>query len=301
MKFALKESGGAENIRLRRAHLPYLLILPSMIVLLIVSIYPLIYAIFLSFHSLVLTKSSAGQFIGVSNYVALIHNPRFWISLKHTLFFASTSVGVSFILGFTLALLLNQSIKGKSIYRVILMVPMVLPPIVIGFGFRFMYNYDFGIFNYFLGAIGLPKYPFLAMPATALSSIIVADIWQWTPFMTLVLLAGLETVPLDLYEAGRIDGASTWQLFRHVTLPTIRPVMLVAVLIRTMDALREFDKIFIMTRGGPGEASETLNLYAWKSGFSWFRVSESTTIAIVMLVLIIGLSQLFIKAIGRKG
>jgi multiple sugar transport system permease protein len=204
-------------------------------------------------------------------------------------------VGTSFILGLSVALLLNKNIKGKFIYRSLLIIPMVLPPIVIGFTFRFMYNYDFGVLNYFLDIIGLSRVTFLASTKTALPSIVIADIWQWTPFMILVFLSALEVIPEELYEAAKIDGASKQKIFVYITLPLMKPVVVIALLIRIMDSFRAFDKIFIMTRGGPGESSQTLSLYIWKKGLSFFQISEAIAMSIILLIIILLLSKLFIR------
>jgi multiple sugar transport system permease protein len=289
-----------QNNRLRKRAEPYLLLMPAMVFLGIMSIVPLLYSILLSLRSLVLTRPQTDTFVGFENYISLLNDAKFWLALGRTGYYVLTSVAVSFLLGLGIALLLNIDIKGKFIYRSLLIIPMALPPIVTGFTFRFMYNFDFGIINHFLETIGLAKVPFLATSATSLSSVAVADIWHWTPFMVLVLLAGLEVIPESLYEAGRIDGATKPQLFFHITLPFIRPVILVALLIRMMDAFREFDKIFIMTRGGPGESSETLSLYVWKKGLSFFEISQATAMSIVLLVIILLCSRLLVLVLQKE-
>jgi multiple sugar transport system permease protein len=291
-----------ENTRIKtfRNAEPYLLLLPSMSVLIIMSVIPLLYAIILSLRSVILTRPQADTFVGFSNYIKIFNDEKFWMALARTLYYVSVSVCTTFILGMSIALLLNRDIRGKFVYRSLLIIPMILPPIVIGFTFRFMYNYDFGIINYFLKTAGFPKIPFLATSTTALPSVILTDIWQWTPFMILVLLSGLEVIPESLYEAGKIDGASKTQLFFKITLPMIRPVIIIAILIRIMDAFREFDKIFIMTRGGPGESSETLSLYIWRKGLSFFEISDATAMAIVLLIIILALSNFFVKVLQKE-
>jgi multiple sugar transport system permease protein len=176
---------------------------------------------------------------------------------------------------------------------------MIIAPMVIGATFRYLLNPDFGIINYILNIFGLPKYAFLGNSSLALNSLIVVDIWQWTPFMILVLLAGLESLPEEPYEAAKIDGANFWQELKYITIPLLKPIISIAVLIRTMDAFKAFDKIFMMTSGGPGSSTETLSYFVWKVGFQWFKMGEASAMGIFMLYFVVFLSWLYIRTAGK--
>ncbi|HET8678389.1 MAG TPA: sugar ABC transporter permease, partial [Blastocatellia bacterium] len=237
--------------------LPYLLIAPTVAVLITLSIYPLIYAIKVSFQ----TNSASGWTFG--NFARLASDQFFLSALGHTFVYASVALTVEFLLGLGLALLLDRSLRGRSVFRALLLVPMMLPPVVVGVVWRLMFNSDFGAINGTLKTAGVntEALTWTASPELALASVIAVDVWQWTPFMFLVLLAGLQAIPQEPYEAAMVDGSSWWQTFRHVTLPLLRPAILIALLLRTMDLLRVFDQIFILTEGGPGFATETVSLY----------------------------------------
>lgn len=280
-------------------YFPYLFFLPSVVFLVAIVIYPMLFAFDTSFRDWLMTNPEAGKtFVGLENYKMIMHDPRFWSDLGNTLYYTVLSVSASFSVGLGLALLMNGIVRGRSILRIIFLIPMVMTPIVVGFGFRFMFNYELGVLNYLLSVLGLPRKAFLGDPSLALNSIILVDIWQWTPFMVLVLLAGLESLPKEPFEAARIDGAPEWQVFRHITLPLMKPVILVALLIRTMDAMRDFDKIYVMTAGGPGIASETLSLYDWKVGFSWWRMGYASALGLLLLFLVTVVGWSYVKLIS---
>jgi len=285
---------------LSKQYLPYLLLLPALVFLITILIYPTLYVVDISFFKWDLLTGTPKTFIGLGNYQAMIQSSRFFGAFGRSLYFTVLSVGISFLIGFGLANLLHKGVRGKSLFTTILIVPMVVAPIIIGLAFKFMYNPDFGVINYFLNIFGIPSQPFLGDPNLALNAVILTDIWQWTPFMILVLLAGLESLPSEPFEAAKIDGASRWLVFRRITLPLMRPVILIAILIRSMDAFREFDKIFIMTGGGPGLSSETLSLLVWRSSFSWFHMGFAAAMGLFMLFVIMVISWVLIKFMGGR-
>lgn len=279
----------------------YSFLAPCLIFLLVVAIFPLIFAVVLSLQQYDLTNLASNRFVGLNNYLSMLTDKNFWSSLGRSIYFTVLSVGISFILGFILALILNRKdIIGNNFFRSIYLIPMILAPMVIGATFRYMLNTDFGIINFLLSKVGLPKISFLGNSAWALNSIIIVDIWQWTPFMVLVLLAGLESLPNEPYEAAQIDGANFWQELKYITLPFLNPVITIAILIRTMDAFRDFDKIFMMTSGGPGSSSETLSYYVWKIGFQWFQMGQGSAWGIFMLYFVIFISWLYLKTLGKQ-
>ena len=280
----------------RDGALPFLLIAPSAAVLLALSIYPLIYAIKVSFQ----TESS--QRMTLANFARLISDRFFLDALLHTLVYAAVALTCEFLLGFGLALLVDRPFRGRGIFRALLLVPMMLPPVVVGIVWRLMYNPDFGAINGTLKGAGLntDQLTWTASPQLALLSVIAVDVWQWTPFIFLVLLAGLQAIPQEPYEAAMIDGANSWQTFRHVTLPLLRPAILIALLLRTMDLLRVFDQIFILTEGGPGFATETVSLYIYRTAFRFADFGYAAAMSFVLLVLTNIISLGYIRLLQKQ-
>lgn len=278
----------------------YGLLLPSIIFFLLIVVFPLIYTLVLSLQQYNLTNPTLRGFIGLKNYWGMIINKRFWMALGRSLYYTFFSVGLSFIIGFITALILSKKkIIGNNIFRSIFLIPMITAPMVIGSTFRYLLNPSFGIVNYLLQLIGLPKLAFLGDSSLALNSLIMVDIWQWAPFMILVLLAGFESLPKEPFEAAQIDGANFWQELVYITIPLLKPIISIAVLIRTMDAFRAFDKIFMMTSGGPGSSTETLSFYVYKVGFQYFRMGDAAAMGIFMLYFIVFLSWLYMKTLDK--
>lgn len=260
--------------------LAYLLIAPTIAVLLALTIYPLIYAIKISFQS-----ASGNATFG--NFTRLISDQFFLSALAHTFVYAAIALTIEFLSGLALALILNEKLRGRSAFRTLLLLPMMLPPVVVGVVWRLMLNSNFGAVNGTLQQFGLntESLTWTASPKMAMASVILADVWQWTPFMFLILLAGLQAIPQEPYEAALIDGSSTWQTFRHVTLPLLKPAILIALLLRTMDLLRVFDHIFIITEGGPGLATETLSLYIYRTAFRFSNFGYAAAMSFVLLLI----------------
>jgi len=260
--------------------LAYLLLAPTIAVLLALTIYPLIYSIKISL------QGEAGNWT-LQNFTRLVSDNFFLSALAHTVVYAAIALTFEFLIGLGLALLLNTQMRGRSIFRSLLLVPMMLPAVVVGVVWRLMLNSNFGALNGTLKAIGAntDALTWTGSPKLAMASVIVADIWQWTPFMFLILLAGLQAIPQEPYEAAVIDGASGWQTFRHVTLPLLKPAILIALLLRTMDLLRVFDQIFILTEGGPGFATETVSLYIYRTAFRFSNFGYAAAMSFVLLLI----------------
>jgi multiple sugar transport system permease protein len=278
-------------------HLPYLLLAPTVLLLLALTFFPFFYAISLTFLD---TKGPKWKFIGGQNYGRLLSDLRKSDSLLrnaigNTAVFTVCAVAAEFLLGLGLALFFNTHLWGKGIFRSLLLIPMMLPPIVIAILFKLLYQPNFGVLNWLLGLVGLPGLLWEASVSTALLSLILIDIWEWTPFMFLILLAGLQAIPVDPYEAAAVDGASRWQIFRHITFPLLKPAVLIALLLRIMDALRLFDQAFILTGGGPANATETLSLYIYKVAFRFSDLGYAAVVSFVLLVITTLVSQLFIR------
>lgn len=260
--------------------LVYVLLAPTVAVLLALTIYPLIYSVKTSL------QGESGNWT-LQNFTRLIGDQFFLSALAHTFVYAAIALTFEFLIGLGLALLLNEQMRGRSVFRALLLLPMMLPPVVVGVVWRLMLNSNFGPVNGTLKRFGLnaDALTWTASPKLAMASVIIADIWQWTPFMFLILLAGLQAIPQEPYEAALIDGASAWQTFRHVTLPLLKPAILIALLLRTMDLLRVFDQIFILTEGGPGFATETMSLYIYRTAFRFSNFGYAAAMSFVLLLI----------------
>ncbi len=206
------------------------------------------------------------RFVGGRNYLRLLHDPLFWQSLRFTLLFVAVSVALELVIGLAFALLLNEAVPGRGLLRVVVLIPWAVPIAVSGRVWELVYNYDFGLLNALLQAAGLADTPvnWLGSSAGAFAALVISDVWKTTPFMTIILLAGLATLPRDLYHQAMVDGTHFVQRFRHLTLPLLRPIIVVALLFRTIDAIRIFDLIYVLTGGGPGGATTSLSLYAFR-------------------------------------
>lgn len=237
-------------------------------------------------------------FVGLSNYKTLLfEDARFWNSVKVTLIFVFTAVIVEFLLGFALAYLLKEDFWGRKAVIAFFIAPMVIPPIVSGLNWRFMYDDSIGLLNYLISFIGLERQAWLGNPDLALFSIILTDIWQWTPFLMLIILAGFHALPHEPFEAARVDGASNWQILKYITLPMLKQVISVGILIRTIELFRTFDTIYIMTEGGPGVVTETMSIRSYLLGFRFFSTSRACAFSLIMLFLIIFVCTKFFSTI----
>jgi multiple sugar transport system permease protein len=292
---ARSEHAYSETIRTSDRTLAYLLIAPTVAVLLALSIYPLVYSIKISF------QSASGN-ATVENFARLFSDRFFHIAFLHTFVYAAIALTIEFLLGLGLALLLNEKMRGRSAFRALLLLPMMLPPVVVGVVWRLMLNSNFGALNGTLKGFGVntEAFTWTASPKLAMASVIMADVWQWTPFMFLILLAGLQAIPQEPYEAALIDGSNAWQTFRHVTLPLLKPAILIALLLRTMDLLRVFDQIFILTEGGPGFATETLSLYIYRTAFRFSNFGYAAAMSFVLLLITNLISAGYIRLLETR-
>jgi multiple sugar transport system permease protein len=275
--------------------LAYLLLAPTIAVLLALTIYPLIYSVRISFQS----NSGAPT---LQNFARLFSDQFFLSALAHTLVYAAIALTIEFLLGLGLALLLDSQIRARNIFRVLLLVPLMLAPVVVGVIWRLMLNSNFGAVNATLKSFGVNTdlLTWTASPKLAMASVIIADVWQWTPFMFLILLAGLQAIPQEPYEAALVDGSSPWQTFRHVTLPLLKPAILIALLLRTMDLLRVFDHIFILTEGGPGFATETVSLYIYRTAFRFSNFGYAAAMSFVLLLITNIISLAYIRMLRAQ-
>lgn len=268
---------------------------PLVAMLLVFTVYPLFYNIWLSFHEYAPFKRKL-VYVGLDNWSALISDTRFWEALSVTFTYFFVLLAIQIVLGMIIALLLDSDAPGFGIARALLTLTLVIPPAITGMMFLLLQDPEFGVLTYVLESMGIlsGERPILSTSSTALAGVMLADIWQWTPFMVLIFLAGLRSLPQEPYEAAMLDGASGFQIFRRITLPMMSKVIAVAVLIRGIDLFRAFDYMFVMTSGGPGTSTYTLSLYAWQQTFSFIKWGYGATLSLVSLMLILILANLFI-------
>jgi len=274
---------------------PFLYLLPALIIMVTITLYPFIYAVVLSFCKCNLTAFKGRHFVGLANYFKIVQDPDVWNALRITGVYVCSCVGIELVGGVAIAFLLNSEFKGKNVVRSLLLFPMVMSPVVAGLIWRWIFNAEWGLANYIISFIGLSNRAWLTKPNLALFSVILADIWEWTPFIILVTIAGFQAIPQEVVEASSVDGASWWQTQRYISLPIIKPVLLIGLLLRTMDTFRYVDKIFVMTYGGPGAATSVLAFFAYVKGFKFFQMGLTAALCIVLLGIIILLVNIFIR------
>ncbi len=276
----------------------WLYILPLVVVLFILTVGPTLFMFFLSFRSWVITLPGTNVFVGLENFFRMAQDPRFWNSVKVSIYLAGTPIVIQLILGMALALALHTNLKGFGMCKVLYVSPMIIPPVVVGLIWKIMFIPEVGSFNYFLELIGIEGPDWLNRTDTAVWAIIIAAVWEWTPFVTITILAGLESLPPEPFEAAKIDGASGMKTFWFITLPMLLPILAVVILFRIIESLGVLPLIFMMTDGGPATATETINYYAFKM-FNHYEISYSSSIIVVIFFTILALSWYFMKVATR--
>jgi len=286
-----------------------LFIWPTLIILIAFNVFPLIYSLFLSFtdYSAIIVK--APQWVGFENFGRVLASEKYWESFSITGRYVFLSVGLELVLGFILALLLREQFRGSGFITTLILIPMMLSPVVVGLFWKLMYNPTFGYLNYLIGFTNPAKAPdWLAsrwggqpMPGLALWAVILVDVWMWTPFVALLIYSGLKAIPDYLYEAAVIDRASSWFQFRRITLPQVMPLMLIAVLFRTIEAFsKSFDLVMGMTGGGPAGQTEVLPIRIYELAFlGQFQTGRSSAFAYMVLIIIIAISSLYIRNLNK--
>ena len=272
-----------------------LMLMPATILLVGLTLIPFIVSFILSFTDYSLLRPGQTKFIFLENYIELMKTDDFWIALRVTVVFTIFAVFIQVVLGVIFANLLHHETRNISFLRTIYLLPLAITPIAATFTFRLMFNPSLGVLNYFMKVLGLPPQAWLASPSTALISLIVVDTWQWTPFILLICLGGLASLPNEPFEAAKVDGANSWQVFSKITVPMLYPFISLALLFRSIDAFKTFDIIYVLTSGGPGVLTRTLNLYAFKHGIEFLSMGYAGSIAIVMLIITIVVAQIFLR------
>jgi multiple sugar transport system permease protein len=272
---------------------------PTIVVLAMIIVVPLGYSFFISFHKFFL-QFGLGKWVYLKNYLNAFDNTEFLVSMKNTFVLTFAVVSIEFLLALGLALLLNrEDLKFRHVYIIILLVPIMIPPVAVGLIWRLLLHPDLGIVNYLLGLVGFPKLGWLGDPQLAMPTVIAIDVWHETALILIVLLAGLTSLDRTPFEAAKVDGASSIQTFFSITLPMLSPVILVALLIRMIAAIKTYDLIYILTRGGPGFRTETMSYYVYKMAFRNMSMGDASAMSFILLVIILFFCLILIRIIGR--
>jgi len=281
----------------------WLFIAPTLILLILFNIFPLFYSLYLSFTEFsAIDNQSSPVWVGFQNFASLLNDPQMWRYFATTGRFAFLSVSLQTILGFALAMLLREKFNGNGLITTLILIPMMLSPVVVGFFWKLIFNPSSGIFNYALGYLhpdSAPGPDWLADPILAMWAIVIVDVWMWTPFVMLLCLSGLNAIPDYLYEAAAIDRASPWFQFLRITLPQVMPLLLIAVLFRTIEAFKAFDLIMGMTGGGPGDATEMIAVNLYRKAQVQFRTGYASAFAYIVLIIIIAVSNVYIRNLNK--
>jgi multiple sugar transport system permease protein len=277
----------------------YLFIWPAFIVVLLVTLFPLIYALTVSFQSLRLVPPVPARFVGFENYADILASSRFWGSIWTTAVIVFVSVAFEYVLGFALALTLHHNVPGASLYRVSFLLPMFLAPVGVALIARMLFHPVAGPVNDLFSLLGLPNLPFLTDANLAMAVLITVDIWQWTPFVILLMLAGLQGLPQEVFEAARVDNVPTWRRFRDITFPMLLPLSVAVIFIRLIEGFKVIDTMFVLTGGGPGTATESLTLFAYREGFKRFDLGSTSALSFLFLIVVILFGTLYLAAAQR--
>jgi multiple sugar transport system permease protein len=273
-----------------RSYWPF--VIPALVVVLGVIIFPWLFTIWMSLNEW--KVGSPTVFVGLANYLRLPNDPRFIEATWHTIAYTFLSVLLPLVLGTFAAVVFHQKFPLRGFLRGLFIMPMMATPVAIALVWTMMFNPQLGVLNYLLSLVGLPAQLWVFHPGTVIPSLVMVETWQWTPLVMLIVLGGLAAIPAEPYESARIDGASFWQMFRYITLPLITPFLFIAAMIRMIDAVKSFDIIFAITQGGPGTASETINLYLYSVAFVYYDIGYGSAIALVFFVLIVVLAAILL-------
>ncbi|WP_293800060.1 carbohydrate ABC transporter permease [uncultured Bosea sp.] len=280
-----------------RAATPYGFLLPALLVTTLVILFPVLQTAWYSLHDYVLYDPDNFRFVGLRNFATALSDEVFWIALANSAIWVSGIVSFQLLLGLGAALLLNQSFWWRGLARALVIIPWALPSVIIGLMWTWIYDFNLGVFNDILLRLGLisAPHPWLAQPSTALACIMLALVWQGFPFFTVTILAGLQTVPHELYEAAEIDGANAWRQFLHVTLPSIAGIVATAVLLRIIWVANSLDVILVMTGGGPGYATHTLPLYAFLRAYTGMEFGYAASLSLMLTAILLGIVWLYVR------
>jgi multiple sugar transport system permease protein len=287
---------GSQTIRLAPNYWPF--VVPALVVVSAVIVFPWAFTLWMSVNRWTLGQSRS--FAGMENYLRLASDPRFWESLVHTLTYTSLSVAAPMLLGTVAALVFDARFPLRGLLRGVFVMPMMATPVAVALVWTMMFHPQLGVLNYLLSLVGIPAQEWIFNANTVIPSLVAVETWQWTPLVMLIVLGGLASVPREPFESAEIDGANAWQQFRYLTLPMIAPFLMIALIIRTIDALKSFDIIYAMTQGGPGTASETINIYLYNTAFSYYDIGYGSAMAVVFFIVIVALSFILLMLRQRS-
>ena len=287
-------STAASNDRIK-----HLFLWPAFLVVLLITLFPLIYALVVSFQAVRLVPPTPARFVGLDNYAEIIQSARFWGSVQVTAVIVFTSVAFQYVLGFALALALHHNVPGATLYRVTFLLPMFLAPVCVALIARMLFHPVLGPVNDLFTFFGLENVPFLTNSTLAVTTLIVVEVWQWTPFVILLMLAGLQGLPAEVFEAARVDNISAWRRFRDLTFPMLLPLSIAVIFIRLIEGFKLIDTVFVLTGGGPGTSTETLTLFAYNEGFKKFNIGMTSALSFLFLIVVIVFGTLYLAAAQR--
>ncbi len=278
------------------------MVAPALLVTVTFALYPVVDSLWLSLHQIVVGLPQLGNpFVGADNYLALLRDPVARQALLVTLGFVLSSTLLELACGLVIALVIHERFRGRGLVRAAILIPWAIPTVVASQLWRYIFNDQYGFANLLLFGDQVTNYiPWLSYPSLALGIVVLADVWKTSSFAALLILAGLQLIPDDLYDAARVDGAGAWQRFRHITLPLLKPALLLALLFRTMDAFRVFDLVFVMTQGGPGDATQVLQFYGYQTLFTEGRIGYGSAVSVAVFLMILALSLMYLRAIGSS-
>ncbi|WP_425901904.1 carbohydrate ABC transporter permease [Agrobacterium radiobacter] len=285
-KTGVSRREGSKPARLAPNYWPF--VIPALVVISAVIVFPWVFTLWMSVHRWTLGQEQS--FIGFDNYIRLASDLRFWESLWHTLIYTVLSVVAPLFLGTLAALVFDAQFPLRGFLRGVFVMPMMATPVAIALVWTMMFHPQLGVLNYLLSLIGIGPLEWIYNQSTVIPSLVLVETWQWTPLVMLIVLGGLAAVPREPYESAEIDGANAWQKFRYLTMPMIAPFLMIAVIIRSIDAVKSFDIIYAMTQGGPGTASETINIYLYNTAFSYYDIGYGSAMAVVFFIIIVALS-----------
>ena len=262
-----------------------------------VILFPWVFTLYMSVHD---WKVGGGHsFVGLGNYAKLFTDERFLWSVVRTLYFTALAVVIPMLLGVAAALCFAKRFPLRGLARTIFILPMMATPVAVALVWTMMFHPQLGVLNWLLSTVGIPPSLWVYSADTVIPTLVIVEVWHWTPLVMLIVLGGIASLPTDPYEAAKIDGATAWQAFRHVTLPLLMPFIVVALIIRTIDALKAFDTIYVITQGGPGTASETINIFLYLQGFAYYNMGYASAVVVVFFALIVGLARVLLWTRAR--
>lgn len=295
-KTGASQREGSKPARLAPNYWPF--VIPALVVISAVIVFPWLFTLWMSVHRWTLGQEQS--FIGFDNYIRLASDLRFWESLWHTLIYTVLSVVAPLILGTLAALVFDAQFPLRGFLRGVFVMPMMATPVAIALVWTMMFHPQLGVLNYLLSFIGIGPLEWIYNQSTVIPSLVLVETWQWTPLVMLIVLGGLAAVPREPYESAEIDGANAWQKFRYLTMPMIAPFLMIAVIIRSIDAVKSFDIIYAMTQGGPGTASETINIYLYNTAFAYYDIGYGSAMAVVFFIIIVALSFVLLMVRQRS-